>query len=43
MRGAVTSFLQRKGAPFGYFPEGKENLLEEFQPTLDVFRDFKAR
>ncbi|KAL3904388.1 MAG: hypothetical protein SGPRY_011302 [Prymnesium sp.] len=40
---ACLLLLHRQGPRLGSFPEGREGCLEEFQPSLDVFRSFKAR
>ena len=42
VRAEIVSFLERCGSNFGSFPT-EPRLLEEFQPHLDVFRNFDAR
>jgi hypothetical protein len=41
-RAEIVSFLERCGSNFGLFPT-EPHVLEEFQPHLDVFRNFSAR
>ena len=42
LRQEVLSFLERASSTFGSFPR-TPHLLEEFQPHVDVFRNFDAR
>tara|TARA_B110000091_G_C13796775_1_gene468221 strand:- start:51 stop:2345 length:2295 start_codon:yes stop_codon:yes gene_type:complete len=42
VRRAVVAFLARTGSAFGTFPS-LPHVLEEFQPNVDVFRNFNAR
>lgn len=43
LRSACLSLLRRVHACLGSFPDGRAPRLEEFQPAVDVFRNFKAR
>jgi protein-L-isoaspartate(D-aspartate) O-methyltransferase len=42
LRSEIINFLSRSGSSFGSFPT-TPHVLEEFQPSVDVFRNFNAR